>query len=640
MLNRILGREPGEQREELARLRAENAALKAENALLNRLSAPAPLLAFVQDGDLRYVWAKGPVAAFGPGVLGLTDLDIRNGRGKSAEGFTTLHAIKGRILETGRGERHMFRLEIPGETESRLYDLVLEPHREADGRVVGIVGLGLDITVEAARRGAVALAEAQAVKAEAERANRAKSRFLAAASHDLRQPFQAMRLFLHLLEARLTEDAQRDLAAKLTESLDATEDLLNALVQISALEAATVTPTPTRFALSTVMERLAGEFRPLAAANGVRLRCIGTSAQVDSDPVLIDRMVRNLIVNAVRHTREGGILIGCRRQGGSVQLQVWDTGCGIPADQLPFIFDEFYRGDTAACPAGGPAKAAQNKRDAQHGLGLGLAIVKKTATLLGLTVTVVSTPNRGSGFTITLPLAEPARPAAPPALGAALGPVLVTGARPTAATPVADTPVREPPSAPPPVREPAAEPPVTEPPAKEPAKEKETSADQTGQPAGEGPLVALLEDDPLQLAALEAMVEDWGCVPLAAPTPEALFEGLAKAGAAPRLVISDNRLPGNRRGMDIIADIRSRYGADVSGMLVTGDTDPQLMEQAAAVGVVVAHKPIAPPRLQRMVADALAHGTGDRGADGGKGAAAPGPGVSPGSSRIAGAVRS
>ncbi|MDZ5646146.1 ATP-binding protein [Nitrospirillum sp. BR 11828] len=633
MLNRILGREQGEQREELARLRAENAALKAENALLNRLSVPAPLLAFVQDGDLRYVWAKGPVAAFGPGVLGLTDLDIRNGRGKSAEGFTTLHAIKGRILETGRGERHMFRLEIPGETESRLYDLVLEPHREADGRVVGIVGLGLDITVEAARRGAVALAEAQAVKAEAERANRAKSRFLAAASHDLRQPFQAMRLFLHLLEARLTEDAQRDLAAKLTESLDATEDLLNALVQISALEAATVTPAPTRFALSTVMERLAGEFRPLAAANGVRLRCVATSAQVDSDPVLIDRMVRNLIVNAVRHTREGGILIGCRRQGGSVQLQVWDTGCGIPADQVPFIFDEFYRGETVACASGGPsggtAKGAQNKRDAQHGLGLGLAIVKKTATLLGLTVTVVSTPNRGSGFTITLPLAEPARAAPPRPVMA--GPVLVGEAPPTAATPV-----KEPPSAPPPVREPAAEPPVTEP----PAKEKETPPDPTGQQAPGGALVALLEDDPLQLAALEAMVEDWGCVPLAAPTPEALFEGLAKAGAAPRLVISDNRLPGNRRGMDIIADIRARYGAEVGGMLVTGDTDPQLMEQAAAVGVVVAHKPIAPPRLQRMVADALERGTGQTATGGGRGAAAPGPGVSPGSSRIAGAVRS
>ncbi|WP_148293540.1 HAMP domain-containing sensor histidine kinase, partial [Azospirillum sp. B4] len=503
MLNRILGREQGGQREELTRLRAENAALKAENALLNRLSAPAPLLAFVQDLGLRYVWAKGPVAAFGPGVLGLTDLDIRNGRGKNAEGFTTLHAIKGRILETGRGERHMFRLEIPGETESRLYDLVLEPHRDADGTIAGIVGLGLDITVEAARRGAVALAEAQAVRSEAERANRAKSRFLAAASHDLRQPFQAMRLFLHLLETRLTDDGQRDLANKLTESLDATEDLLNALVQISALEAATVTPTPTRFALSPVLERLAGEFRPLAAANGVALRCVPTTAQVNSDPVLIDRMVRNLIVNAVRHTRKGGILIGCRRRGTTVQLQVWDTGCGIPADQLPFIFDEFYRGDTAAGTPTAQAKGGQNKRDASHGLGLGLAIVRKTATLLGLTVTVVSTPNRGSGFTITLPLAEPMRPPAP-------RPVLVTETRPAVPQQTAPAPA-EPPA------------PVAEPVADKPA----------------GVLVALLEDDPLQLAALEAMVEDWGWMPLAAATPEALFEGLGKAGGPPRLLISD-----------------------------------------------------------------------------------------------------
>ncbi|MBB6253946.1 ATP-binding protein [Nitrospirillum iridis] len=607
MLNRILGRDQGPQREELARLRAEIAALKAENALLNQLSAPAPLLASVQDAELRYVWAKGPVAAFGPGVLGLTDLDIRNGRGKSAEGFTTLHAIKGRILETGRGERHMFRLEIPGEIESRLYDLVLEPCRDDDGAIVGVIGLGLDITAEAARRGAVALAEAQAVKAEAERANRAKSRFLAAASHDLRQPFQAMRLFLHLLETRLTDDAQRDLAAKLTESLDATEDLLNALVQISALEAATVTPTPTRFPLSTVLERLAGEFRPLAAANGVDLRCVPTTAQVNSDPVLIDRVVRNLIVNAVRHTDKGGILIGCRRRGDTVQLQVWDTGCGIPADQLPFIFDEFYRGDAATGASVAQHKGGQTKREASHGLGLGLAIVKKTATLLGLTVSVVSTPNRGSGFTLTLPLAEPARIAAPRSLQ---GPVLVTAGTRPAASPRAAT--------------------------EEPAEDGPDSV-----------LVALLEDDPLQLAALEAMVEDWGCVPLAAHTPEVLFEGLEKSGAAPRLVISDNRLPGNRRGMDIIAEIRARYGADVGGMLVTGDTDPQLMEQATAVGVVVVHKPIAPPRLQRLVLDALRNGTGqpDTPRQGGEGGGGRGPipppaGISPGSSRIAAAARS
>ncbi|MDE1148374.1 MAG: hybrid sensor histidine kinase/response regulator [Azospirillaceae bacterium] len=593
MLNRILGREQVEQRGELARLRAENAALKAENVLLNRLAAPAPLLAFVQDTDLRYTWAKGPVAAFGPGVLGLTDLDIRNGRGKSAEGFTTLHAIKGRILETGRGERHMFRLEIPGEVESRLFDLVLEPNRDAAGAIVGIVGLGLDITVEAARRGAVALAEAQAVKAEAERANRAKSRFLAAASHDLRQPFQAMRLFLHLLEVRLTDDGQRDLATKLTESLDATEELLNTLVQISALESATVTPAPTRFALSSLLERLAGEFRPVAAANGVTLRHVPTQAQVDSDPVLIDRMVRNLIVNAVRHTRQGSILIGCRRRGGTVQLQVWDTGCGIPADQLPFIFDEFYRGEAVATSQP-PAAKTPNKRDAQgagHGLGLGLAIVKKTATLLGLTVTATSTPNRGSGFIITLPLAEPVRAPAPK-------PVLVTEARP------APTPV--PVAAAVPDSEPAA-----------------------------GVLVALLEDDPLQLAALEAMVEDWGCIPLAAPTPEELFAGLDGTDAVPRLVISDNRLPGNRRGMDIIAEIRKRYGQDVGGMLVTGDTDPQLMEQAKAAGIIVVHKPIAPPRLQRLVMEALQNGTAGEGAP-----AARSPEISPGSSRIAAAARS
>jgi len=382
--------------------------------------------------------------------------------------------------------------------------------------------------VEALRaREAAHRAEMEAVRAEAERATRAKSRFLAAASHDLRQPFQAMRLFLHLLEARLTDKGQLELAGRLEEALTSSESLLNALLEVSALEAATVKPSPVRLPVGDVLRRLAEQFAPEAAEKGLDLRMVPSSAEVVSDPVLLDRILRNLVVNALRYTERGRLLLGCRRRGGWLAIEVCDTGVGIPADKQRQIFEEFVQ-------------LQDRPKSRQQGLGLGLAIVARTAQLLGHTIEVASVPGRGSRFALLVPLAGAGAARSVPDAMAEAG-------------------------------------------------------------AGDGILVALLEDDPLQLAAMEHMLGDWGCIPVAAYRPDELMDALRRLGRAPDVVVSDYRLSGGASGTDVIRRVREEFGAQVGGLLVTGDTHQELQEEAARDGYKVVHKPIHPKRLRAAI---------------------------------------
>ena len=232
-----------------------------------------------------------------------------------------------------------------------------------------------------------------AAKEEAENANRAKSRFLAAASHDLRQPLQALELFVTaLLDLRLENDV-RAIAERIARAITALRELLDALLDISKLEAGVVVAEHSAVSLAPLINRLSAEFAPTVAA-GVRLRvgpCRGPCGRiVRSDPVLLERMVRNLLANALRYTAHGGVLIGCRRRGEKIRLEVWDTGPGIPEDQRQAIFREFYQ-----IPHGRGA-----------GVGLGLAIVDRTARLLGHRILVMSRPGRGSLFAIEMDAME------------------------------------------------------------------------------------------------------------------------------------------------------------------------------------------------------------------------------------------
>ncbi|MGE5546788.1 MAG: sensor histidine kinase [Solirubrobacterales bacterium] len=230
-------------------------------------------------------------------------------------------------------------------------------------------------------------------KEEAERANQAKTRFLAAASHDLRQPFQALRLFLEVLNQRIGDD-NRAVLAMAQKALEGGEGLLHALLDISTLQAGTVRPKPQRFKLATLLEQIAVEWGPQAERKGLELRVVPCGEEVESDPVLLERLVRNLVSNALRYTPSGRILVGCRRRGDRIAVEVWDCGMGIPAEARTEIFEEFTQ-------LGNP------ERDRTKGLGLGLAIVRRLAVLLGIELSLDSTPGRGSVFRALLPAAVP-----------------------------------------------------------------------------------------------------------------------------------------------------------------------------------------------------------------------------------------
>ena len=231
-------------------------------------------------------------------------------------------------------------------------------------------------------------AELDDARRAADRANDAKSRFLAAASHDLRQPFQAMRLFLDVLLQRADDPRNQLVLARLDEAFQAGEALLIALLDISTLEAGTVKVAPIPVALDQVLHGLAADAAPLAAQKGLGFRWVPCRRVVKTDPVLLQRMVRNLLSNALRYTDRGGVLLGCRRRGGRLVIEVWDSGIGIPPDSLDAVFEDFAR-----LESGGR----------EHGMGLGLSVVRRTAGLLGCAVSVRSTVGKGTVFALTLP---------------------------------------------------------------------------------------------------------------------------------------------------------------------------------------------------------------------------------------------
>jgi signal transduction histidine kinase/CheY-like chemotaxis protein len=228
---------------------------------------------------------------------------------------------------------------------------------------------------------------------ELERANQARSRLLRAASHDLRQPLHALGLFVAQFGARARDPETRHIAAQAGAAVAALQELLDGILDISRLDAGAIAPKVVDFAVATLLDRLTTAFSPSAAEKGLRLRVVPSRLYVRSDPVLLERILLNLAANALRYTKRGGILIGCRRRGGHVRIEVWDTGIGIAPEQRQAIFQEFYQ-------AADPHVGAQ-------GLGLGLAIAARLAALLGGRIEVASRPGKGSVFAFEVPRGEP-----------------------------------------------------------------------------------------------------------------------------------------------------------------------------------------------------------------------------------------
>jgi len=244
-----------------------------------------------------------------------------------------------------------------------------------------------------------ATAELRRRKEEAEAANAAKSRFLAAASHDLRQPMHALGLFTSRLSRMPLDHEARGVARYIESSVSALQDLLDTLLDISRIDAGLVVAKPATFRLDELLERLQLDLAETAQRKGLRLRLhTGGDLSVHTDALLLERILLNLIGNALRYTQRGGVLVASRRRGDRVRIEVWDTGIGIPAASQQAIFDEYVQLDNP-------------ERDRAKGLGLGLSICRRLARMLDASLQLRSTPGRGSVFWLELPLAETAEPA-------------------------------------------------------------------------------------------------------------------------------------------------------------------------------------------------------------------------------------
>jgi two-component system, sensor histidine kinase len=231
-------------------------------------------------------------------------------------------------------------------------------------------------------------------KEQAERADAVKSQFLAAASHDLRQPLHALGLFVDALDQQTHETKLRNLIGNIKLSTTSLGELLDALLDVSRLDAGVVQPERSAFPVQTLLTTLAAELQADADEKGLALRVAPCSAWVYSDSGMVSRILLNVLVNALRYTEHGRVLMGCRRVAGGIRLEVHDTGPGMTPEQLARVFDEFYQ-------VGNP------QRDRRLGVGLGLAIVRRLSDMLGHEMSLQSRVGRGTVFRLQLPAGAP-----------------------------------------------------------------------------------------------------------------------------------------------------------------------------------------------------------------------------------------
>ncbi len=379
-LNEHLTVRNNQLREALERQRA------ISNDLLNVLhSTDVPTLFL--DSSLR-------IRFFTPAILSLFDiLSSDVGRPLSDlrgfDGDVTLHAdATATLLEGTPIEREV------GGPDGRWYVRRVKPCRGAGETIDGVVITFIDISAQ--KR----IAESrEAAKKSAERATEAKSRFLSAASHDLRQPLQTLKLLHGLLERSVGEGQSRIFVQRMGETLSSMLGILNTVLDINQIEAGMAEPQMVSFPIGDLLGKLFREFYYPAQAAGLQLRVVPSSLAVRTDPRLFEQVVRNLLSNALKYTPSGTILVGCRRRGAKVRFDVWDTGIGIPDDRIEDVFQEYLQLNV---PDGAE----------DGGLGLGLSIVKRLGDLLGLKIAVRSQLHKGSAFMIEMDRAPAGEPLA------------------------------------------------------------------------------------------------------------------------------------------------------------------------------------------------------------------------------------
>ena len=379
---------------------------------------------------------------------------------------------------------------------------------------------------EMQQRIAEATAELRLKKEEAELATLAKSRFLASASHDLRQPMHALGLFMGRLLQLPHDDETRHLIGRIDAAVHALQNLLDALLDISRLEAGVLRARTRHFPVADLFKRLRADEAGVAAQKHLDLRLRPSPLWLASDPVLLHRVLLNLVSNALRYTRSGGVLVACRRRADHARIEVWDTGIGIPPESRSEIFTEFVQLD-------------RSEREPGQGLGLGLAIVERTARLLGHPLGLSSRLGRGSCFFVEVPLA----------------------------------------------------------PAGESPEEPEPSPSQT---QFEGISVLIIDDDALVRNGLSTLLESWGCSVLSAANQSDAERQLQRFGPVD-LVACDYRLSHGDNGIDVLQRLRLGAALTCPAFLISGDTDPRLVQLANAAAITLLHKPLRPSRLRALM---------------------------------------
>jgi Na+/proline symporter/signal transduction histidine kinase len=364
-------------------------------------------------------------------------------------------------------------------------------------------------------------------KSEADEANLSKTRFLAAASHDILQPLNAARLYTTSLVERRVDGDERRLVENVDASLEAVEEILAALLDISRLDAGAMKAEITSFRIDDLFRQLAVEFSPMAEQKGLTLSFKPSTLAIHSDRRLLRRLLQNLISNAIKYTSKGGVLVGCRRRGKKLSLEVHDTGPGIPQSKQRIIFHEFQRLEQGAKIA--------------RGLGLGLSIVERIARVLEHKLSVRSKVGRGSSFMVTVPIA-PALPAVAPS---------------PAPTPVAAAPL-------------------------------------------DGLVVLAIDNEPKILEGMQALLNGWGCHTILAPGWREAHEALNETQIPPDVVIVDFHLDeGN--GLDVVTQLRWRFGSALPAILVTADRSQEVREKAQEKNVHLLNKPLKPAALRALL---------------------------------------
>jgi signal transduction histidine kinase len=380
----------------------------------------------------------------------------------------------------------------------------------------------------------------------AESADHAKTRFLAAASHDLRQPAHALALYMAALRSERLDARQADVVERMSGSLSALGALFNMLLDMSRIDAGALAPAAKTFAIEPLLRRLADEFAPQADAHGLRLALrlpstgMADSAFTHSDPMLVERVVRNLLANAVKYTSHGGVLLACRLRcsvlpGGALagrppqwRIEVWDTGVGIADEDKERVFEEFFQVDNPG-------------RDRARGLGLGLSIVYRMVKLLGLELVLRSRLGRGSCFAIYLPQVSGTASASIVAPAAAAAPA-VAGLR-----------------------------------------------------------VGMIEDDMAVRDAMRTLLQRWGCEVVEGADADELDLQARKLGwnTLPHALLVDQRLGAGKTGPAQARRLFELWGAEVPVLIVSGESD---LSPVKAAGWACLAKPLSPALLMDWLA--------------------------------------